>query len=203
MRRIIGECRPRWVLAENVPALRTRGADIVLADLEALGYSAWPVVVGAWAVGAPHRRDRVWIVARRVSDADDATGAAELVPERSVAEATELGGSSGVADADAQGRGQRHASTLADELGLDRGRGHAWPAGPGQEQHEWEAPRLVSFARSVGGTVDGLPARLGRLARRHNRESLRAYGNAVVPAVVEAIGRWIVNADTIARKGDT
>jgi len=31
MRRIIGECRPRWVLAENVPALRTRGADIVLA----------------------------------------------------------------------------------------------------------------------------------------------------------------------------
>jgi DNA (cytosine-5)-methyltransferase 1 len=41
----------------------------VLADLEKIGYDAWPFVVGAWAVGAPHRRDRVWIVARRLDDA--------------------------------------------------------------------------------------------------------------------------------------
>lgn len=68
--RLVREVRPRWCLFENVPALRTRGADAVLGGLEAAGYSCWAFVVGAWAVGAPHRRDRVWIVA-----VDNATGA--------------------------------------------------------------------------------------------------------------------------------
>lgn len=63
MHRLIAELRPRWVLAENVPALRTRGADEVLSSLEGLGYTCWPLVVGADDVGAPHRRKRVWIVA--------------------------------------------------------------------------------------------------------------------------------------------
>lgn len=62
--RLIVELRPRWVLIENVPALRTRGADRVLGDLEAAGYTCWPLVVGAHHLGAPHRRDRVWIVGR-------------------------------------------------------------------------------------------------------------------------------------------
>lgn len=62
--RIVSELRPAWVLAENVPALRSRGFDTVAAGLESEGYAVRPVVVGAWAVGAPHRRDRVWIVAR-------------------------------------------------------------------------------------------------------------------------------------------
>jgi DNA (cytosine-5)-methyltransferase 1 len=61
-RRIVGELSPRWVLVENVPALRCRGADVLLADLEALGYATWPLVVGARDVGAPHARDRIWIV---------------------------------------------------------------------------------------------------------------------------------------------
>lgn len=64
MLRIIVELRPAWVLIENVPGLKNRGADIVLGDLEAAVYAATAVVVGAWAIGAPHRRDRVWIVAK-------------------------------------------------------------------------------------------------------------------------------------------
>ena len=56
--RLIRCLRPRWVVAENVPALRTRGADLVVSDLEAAGYTVWPCVVGAHHVGAPHRRDR-------------------------------------------------------------------------------------------------------------------------------------------------
>lgn len=67
MLRIIKLVLPTFVLAENVPALFSRGIDTVLADLEEAGYAAWPVVVGAWAVGAPHRRDRVWIVGCRVA----------------------------------------------------------------------------------------------------------------------------------------
>ena len=63
MLRIIREVRPAWVLIENVPALRSRGADRVLSGMEEAGYTCEPLVVGAWAVGAPHKRDRVWIVA--------------------------------------------------------------------------------------------------------------------------------------------
>lgn len=62
MLRLVREVRPRWVLAENVSALRTRGADVVIAGLEAAGYTVWPLVVGAEDAGAPHRRKRVWIV---------------------------------------------------------------------------------------------------------------------------------------------
>jgi DNA (cytosine-5)-methyltransferase 1 len=61
--RIIEEARSAWVVVENVPGLRTTAADEVLADLESLGYACWPLVVGAVHAGAPHRRQRVWIVA--------------------------------------------------------------------------------------------------------------------------------------------
>lgn len=65
MARLVAELGPAWLLAENVLGLRTRGADRVLSDLEALDYTAWPLVVGAEHVGAPHRRHRAWIVAHR------------------------------------------------------------------------------------------------------------------------------------------
>ncbi|MBX6424169.1 DNA (cytosine-5-)-methyltransferase (plasmid) [Thermosulfurimonas sp. F29] len=68
MRRIIEECRPRWVVGENVAGIINLALDDVLSDLEALGYEAWPIVVPACAVNAPHRRDRVWIVAYNVAD---------------------------------------------------------------------------------------------------------------------------------------
>lgn len=76
--RVVTELRPRWVVVENVPALRTRGADLVLGDLEAAGYTCWPAVVGAHHVGAPHRRDRVWIIARLAPAASERRDAAHL-----------------------------------------------------------------------------------------------------------------------------
>jgi DNA (cytosine-5)-methyltransferase 1 len=62
-KRIIEECRPRWIVAENVLGLRTIYIDQVLSDLEGMGYATETVVVPAVAVNAPHRRDRFWIVA--------------------------------------------------------------------------------------------------------------------------------------------
>jgi len=73
MARLVRECRPDWVVAENVPGLRGRGADRVLSELEAAGYACWPLLVGAVHAGAPHRRSRVWLVAQ--ADAADARGA--------------------------------------------------------------------------------------------------------------------------------
>jgi DNA (cytosine-5)-methyltransferase 1 len=61
--RLIGELRPRYVIVENVPALLGRGLGRVLGDLAALGYDAEWDCLPASAFGAPHRRDRVWLVA--------------------------------------------------------------------------------------------------------------------------------------------
>jgi DNA (cytosine-5)-methyltransferase 1 len=61
--RFIKETRPKWVIAENVAALRSRGLDQVLRSLFEIGYDAEWHCIPASAVGAPHRRDRIWIVA--------------------------------------------------------------------------------------------------------------------------------------------
>lgn len=63
-RRLIAEGRPRWVVIENSAQLVRRGLAVVLADLAALGYAVWWDCLPAAAVGAPHLRDRVFIVAR-------------------------------------------------------------------------------------------------------------------------------------------
>lgn len=62
-RRLIEEIRPRYVIIENVAALRSRGLDQVLGSLAALRYDAEWHCIPACAVGAPHRRDRVWVIA--------------------------------------------------------------------------------------------------------------------------------------------
>jgi DNA (cytosine-5)-methyltransferase 1 len=61
--RLVGEVRPRFIVAENVPALRNRGLAMVLQDLWALGFDAEWHCIPASAFGAPHERDRIWIVA--------------------------------------------------------------------------------------------------------------------------------------------
>ncbi|EPQ3733997.1 DNA cytosine methyltransferase [Pseudomonas aeruginosa] len=63
MARIIGEVRPRFVFVENSPLLVRRGLAVVLGDLTELGYDARWCVMGAADIGAPHQRDRIWIVA--------------------------------------------------------------------------------------------------------------------------------------------
>ena len=70
MLRIVVETRPRWVFIENVPGLRTKGADAILSDLEKAAYSCQAFMVGACSIGAPHERGRVWIVAQSVADAE-------------------------------------------------------------------------------------------------------------------------------------
>jgi DNA (cytosine-5)-methyltransferase 1 len=64
MARIIHEVRPRYVFVENSPMLTSRGLGRVLGDLAAMGFDAKWGVLGAADVGAPHQRDRIWIVAK-------------------------------------------------------------------------------------------------------------------------------------------
>lgn len=222
MRRIVSNVRPDWVLAENVPALRTRGADRVLADLEAIGYACWPLVVGALHAGAPHRRLRVWIVAHRDgdgleferrselldgertarrNDADgrgewrlgnaDRAGLAILRGERgddgAERQAAERAGRGDVPDAQGERREGQGDGWISGSWA--RRNGPRWPARPGQEQHDWEAPRLTQSR--VGGAAHGYARRVDVLVRR---DRLRALGNANPPQIPEAIGRAIIAA---------
>lgn len=61
--RIIDEVKPSFVFAENSPLLRTRGLGTIIKDLDSLGYAARWCVLGAWHVGANHKRNRMWILA--------------------------------------------------------------------------------------------------------------------------------------------
>jgi DNA (cytosine-5)-methyltransferase 1 len=140
--RLVRELQPRWVLVENVPALRRRGADTVLSDLEAAGYAAWPLVVGARHVGAPHRRDRVWIVGR-VAGVDDANAGRRGEPDDSL----------------------RPGGNQLDCTGSLR-----WPARPGDRPYEWEPPRTVESP--VGRRAHGVSARLAGARWRNELKAL-------------------------------
>lgn len=161
--RIIGEVRPRVVVVENVAALLVRGLDRVLGSLAALGYDAIWDCIPAQAVGAPRRRDRIFVVAWRAPPVAN--------PDR--------GRQQGERVARAPGprwqRGERRNEL--DRLDLP-----FWPPPPG-DLLAWGAlppdaqPALCRLA-------DGFPAWMVRDRRR----KLRAYGNSVVPQVAEAVG---------------
>ena len=183
--RILIEVRPRWAIIENVSGLRTIAGDIILAQLDRAGYARWPMVVGAVHAGAPHRRQRVWIVAH------DMCGGLQRSKEgRKGRVVGILSGDEGISGQDAP-HAQRHdlrqqqgraesGWTGAAELGDD---GEIGQLVSGRNQWHWHrAPEPV-----LRGVDDGLPCSL------HRRERLKALGNAVVPQIVVAIGRAIAD----------
>ncbi len=68
MLRVISEIRPAWVVAENVTGIISMELDKTIFDLESIGYEVQIFIIPACAIGAPHRRDRVWIVANSDND---------------------------------------------------------------------------------------------------------------------------------------
>lgn len=68
-KRIVDTLRPTYVFIENVPGLRTSGLSNVLSDLAQIWFDAEWDIFGACCVGAPHRRERLFILASN-SDAD-------------------------------------------------------------------------------------------------------------------------------------
>jgi DNA-cytosine methyltransferase len=63
MLRVIREAKPTWIVGENVAGIVNLALDQVCTDLEAEGYEVEPIIIPACGVDAPHKRDRVWIVA--------------------------------------------------------------------------------------------------------------------------------------------
>ena len=70
MLRVIREARPHWIIAENVTGHIRLGLDEVLSDLESEAYSTRCFIIPACAINAPHRRDRVWIIAHANSQSE-------------------------------------------------------------------------------------------------------------------------------------
>ena len=120
MHRVICEVRPRYAFMENSPMLTSRGLGRVLGDLAESGYDAAWTVLGAADVGAPHRRERMWILAkdREALDADsDSVQCSEQGSEYEGAEraaggcANQLEAGGDVAYSDSIGR---HERTIRD-----------------------------------------------------------------------------------------
>jgi DNA (cytosine-5)-methyltransferase 1 len=174
-----GQGRPiRYVLLENVSALLGRGLGRVLGDLATLGYDAEWHCIPAAAVGAPHRRDRFWLVAypntaerRAVGEARQRVAWAECLSQWQ--EGSGRSEPSREDMADASGEGLESTRTKQDGAhGIE----------------SWRVPSSSSWWLSepdVGRMAHGVPGRVDRL---------KGLGNAVVPQIPELIGRAILAA---------
>jgi DNA (cytosine-5)-methyltransferase 1 len=175
--RTIAQVRPAWAIIENVSALRSRGLEAVLRQLTTIGYDAEWHCIPASAVGAPHQRDRVWIIAYPCSDSHEPRLEGWLREElRECARelsARALGAP--VPDADVAGQ-QQHAQLNGSPISPEQGpRGH--------DIDRRSCPSWWSSESGIQRVADGVPSRVDRL---------RALGNAVVPQIPEIIGRAII-----------
>jgi len=155
MHRAIREIRPRYVVGENVFGFTTWNGGVVLeevcADLEAEGYSVQPFIIPAAAVGAPHRRDRVWIVAYDTN--------------------------------------ARHEGLRRERQDTFHGLHNAADARMARGTLIWDNFPTVS---PVCGGNDGLSRELdGITFPKWRTESIKAYGNAIVPQLAFQLFRAI------------
>lgn len=190
--RLIRLLRPRWIVAENVPALRTRGYDRVADDLEAAGYTVQTFVVGADDIGAPHRRKRVWIAAYSESLGRSREGEwrqSEFAGVRSTSEVEFI--------TDAAISRREGANRFGESIETRRD----WSMRCATADTNSESPDWFAIARGQRGygqpkpTIrrvdDGLPNRLDE----NRRPRLAALGNSLVPQIAEMVGRAIMNVE--------
>jgi DNA (cytosine-5)-methyltransferase 1 len=182
MHRLICAIRPDYVAIENVAALVGRGLSTVLGDLAQGGYDAEWQIISAASVGAPHLRERIFILAYPNSDEPpvatqtrgDSETSEKTSPERVCGD---------VAHSISNGlqANQQQPGLLQEESsgGVLQSRLRSGPVFRGP------IPRWSLWANepAVDRVADGVPARVDRL---------RGLGNAIVPQITEYIGRCIV-----------
>jgi len=188
MLRVIRECNPRWIVGENVRGIvNWSGKDgrvgmvfeEVCSDLEAIGYSVQSFIIPACAAGnAPHRRDRVWIVAHsdnigtssRLGEVQSKDGE---IPKRNNDAQPSNTNSRNAPDTDSTGTRQNHGKRESGQLDKT------------SAANDWENFPTVP---PVCGGDDGLPKELdGITFPKWRKESIKAYGNAIVPQVAHRI----------------
>jgi DNA (cytosine-5)-methyltransferase 1 len=212
--RLIRACQPRWIVAENVPGLLSSDAGrffgTVLGDLAACGYDAEWDCLPASAFGAPHRRDRVWIVAYPRRGCGEHWGASEHVSQAQSGVSEEgivprdgvfIGHrSADVADAN-QSRSQRWERAELHERASERVAGSRGASVADADAERWDGrSRIFGTGRgrelthsgwwepepNVGRVAHGVSARVDRL---------KGLGNAIVPQIAEWIAHRITEAE--------
>jgi len=201
VRKCVAAVRPVWVFLENVPGHLTMGYSEVYRDLRALDYKVEPGLFTAAECGAPHKRQRLFILAKSESQR------CGKKRKYSFRHSIGLAGTSGkFPDTECQGL-QKPGVEISNE------QTQRFPSRPGQPQYEWEEPRVVANATklsikgcanrsnsktgyktqigtqkgqaqsSVGGAVNGIVNRVDRL---------RLLGNGVVPQQAEKAFRELI-----------
>lgn len=184
--RCAGVLRPRYIVLENVPGLFTSDAGRffgrVLGALASLGYDAEWRVLSAADVGAPHRRERVWIVAHadggRREQRDASTGRQAAAGTGHVyvghSQQPRLEGRSRHEGSDVCGRNDSATIGSAAEAGVSVG----WSDAAAVQGHDGTV-RLIPHEAAQEGpesslwpVADGVPGRVARL---------RGIGNSIVP----------------------
>ena len=197
MARIVGEVQPRFVWVENSPMLVGRGLGLVLLDLAAMGFSARWGVVGACDAGAPHQRDRIWILANATRQRGGA-GLCQVEPEQDWNQPANCGGdvanaASGESGEQTERQGREDSGRRsgdcggaagagadlchAEKPGLERPESEGYPCAGGCPAEHGQGRRQSGWWESepdVGRVAHGVAARVDRL---------RCIGNGQVPGV--------------------
>ena len=172
--RLVSEIRPAYLIVENVAALRKRGLGRVLGDLAEIGYDAEWHCIPASALGAPHQRDRLWIIAYPNSDGLQErehvfrSGRAAAGSQQAGREAFGISATEVLTDA------QRREQPLGWEIGRVGGLYQSFP-----RDGDW----VLTAEPVLGRGADGIPGRLDRL---------KCLGNSVVPQIPQIIGEAIM-----------
>ena len=183
MLRVISEVKPRWIIGENVTGILNMGFDDMLVDLEAEGYETETLVISACAVGARHRRDRVWIVANsermrggRLAD-ESREQRQGLVSEKQ--KGCEMGS-----------KIKRRSIECGKDVGNSTKPGFRNGAngtmGEQRAQSKLERSDWWAVEPNVGRVAHGIPQRVDRL---------KGLGNAIVPQVATIIMKAIKDID--------
>ena len=162
--RIIDEIRPKFVFAENSPLLRGRGLDVVLGDLSELGYDARWCVLGAWHVGAPHKRNRMWVLAY------------PRCQHGKTRDTTQL---------DSSKEKWTHGSIHDQSSGKGLNVAHAASAGCKEREPNQECLSNIAENNVEARGIWQIEPAVGRVAHgvAHRVDRLKAIGNGQVPAV--------------------
>ena len=188
IRRHIEAIRPVQCFFENVEGHITLGLSTVISDLEEDGYRATWGIFSAEEVGAPHQRKRVYILGDSnlpYSKRGRVSGGVYKEDAKLDSTSCQKGKELAYTRCGTSTEGEQQAELWAtrtsesprcawqDSKQGANAKGQSWPSRAGQEQYDWEEPRVVWKTKSgMGGASDGCTHRVDRL---------RLLGNGVVP----------------------
>ena len=191
--RVAGIIRPRAIVLENVAALYARGLDVVLGELAQIGYDAEWHCVSAASIGAPHRRDRVFIIGWDTDGEHDGTD--KKVPRGTVADTSRSGATLCDTNGKSKPVGPFNAKTSelqsnVPDSDVEQCKGCEQETFCGQSRVSGELGRSSANQRkqwavepAVGRVANGVPRRVDRL---------RCLGNAIVPQVAQVVAERLL-----------